>query len=67
MMDRALAAYRYGDIWFDIPARTYSQPKATLKRRVGGARINAFGHKQLFGRAVDLPEEAENDLVNNML
>ena len=41
--------------------------KTTLKRRIDGANINAFGHKQLFGRAADLPGDVENDLVSNML
>lgn len=29
--------------------------------------MNAVGHKQLLGRTADLPEEAENDLVNHVL
>jgi hypothetical protein len=42
-------------------------PKATLKRRIDGTNINAVGHKQLFGRTADLPEEVETDLVNHVL
>jgi hypothetical protein len=42
----------------------YSLLKATLKRRIDGINMNAVGHKQLFGRTADLPEEVEKDLGN---
>jgi hypothetical protein len=67
MMERALAAYRNGDMGLNCAARTYIVPKATLKRRIDGTNINAVGHKQLFGRTADLPEEVENDLVSHVL
>ena len=67
MMERALAAYRNGDMGLNCAARPYSVPKATLKRRIDGTNINAVGHTQLFGRTADLPEEVETDLVNHVL
>jgi hypothetical protein len=41
--------------------------KTTLKRRIDGSNINDFGHEQLSGRAADLPEEVEHDLVSNVV
>ena len=67
MMERALAAYRNGDMGLNCAARPYSVPKATLNRRIDGTNINAVGHKELFGRTADLPEEVEIDLVNHEL
>jgi hypothetical protein len=67
MMERALPAYRNGDMGLNCAAQTYSVPKATLKGRIDGTNINTVGHKQLFGRTAHLPEEVENDLVSNVL
>jgi hypothetical protein len=67
MMERALPDYRNGDMGLNCAARTYSVLKATLKWRTDGTNINAVGHKQLFGRTADLPEEVETDLVNHVL
>jgi len=39
-MDRAMAVYRNGDMGIDTAARTYSEPKAILKRRIDVANIN---------------------------
>ena len=60
MMERALAAYRNGDMGLNCAARTYSVPKATMKRRIDGVNINVIESKQSFGRSVDLPDEIEN-------
>jgi hypothetical protein len=60
-MERALAAYRNGDMALNCAARNYSVQKGTLKRRIDGTNLNAVGHKKLFGRTADLPEEVEND------
>jgi hypothetical protein len=66
-MERALAAYRNGDMALNCAARNYSVPKKTLKRRIDGSNLNAVGHKQFFGCTADLPEEVEYDLLNYVL
>jgi hypothetical protein len=67
MIERALAAYRNGDMGLNCAARTYSVSKETLKRRIDGTNVNTVRHKQLFGRSAHLPEEVETDLVNHVL
>jgi len=66
-MVKALVAYRHGDTGHYIAAQTYSESKATVKRRTDGTNTNAAVHKKLFGRVADLLEGTENDLVNNTL
>ena len=46
-MERALAAYRNGDMALNCAARNYSVQKATLKRRIDGTNLTAGGQKIL--------------------
>ena len=46
-MERALAAYRNGDMGLNCAARNYSVHKATLNRRIDGTNLNAVGHKKI--------------------
>jgi hypothetical protein len=48
-MERALHAFRNGDLDLKAAARTYGVPKATLKRRIDEKK-NATEHTQNFGR-----------------
>lgn len=66
-MERALSAYRNGDMGLNEAARTYQVPKATLSRHLNGNNIKAIEHTQHFGRGADLPQEIEDDLVQHIL
>jgi hypothetical protein len=48
-------------------ARTYSIPKATLKRRFDGKNSCAVGHKQIIGGRRYIPEDIEEELKNHIL
>jgi hypothetical protein len=66
-MERALCAFRNGDMGLNAVARTYVVPKATLKRRIDGKNKNAIEHTQNFGRQCYLPKELEDELVQHIL
>lgn len=66
-MERALSSYRNGVMGLNEAARTFSVPKATLKRRIDGTNNVAKEGNKNFGRCVDLPKEVEEDLVKHIL
>jgi hypothetical protein len=66
-MERAVYAFRNGDMGLNAAARTYGVPKATLKRRIDKKNKNATERAQNFGRPRDLPKELEDDLVRHIL
>ncbi|XP_039294504.1 jerky protein-like [Nilaparvata lugens] len=65
-MERALAAYRNGDIGFNECCRQYGIPKPTLKRHLDGKNITANEGKKSMGRHTTLPPEVEQQLVEHI-
>jgi hypothetical protein len=57
IMEKALAAYRNGDVGLNCKARTYSVPKATLKRQIDGKNINAVGPNGCSDELLTCPKQ----------
>ena len=66
-MERALSALKNGDIGLNAAARTYSVPKATLKRHLDGSNTYAVDGKKVVGSLSDLPPDVEEEIVNHIL
>ena len=65
-LQRAIEAYRNGDIGLNKCAATYGIPKATLKRHFDNANKFANGFKKL-GRSTILPADVELEIHNLVL
>lgn len=66
-MERALAAYRNGDVGFNECCRQYGIPKPTLKRHLDCKNVIANDSTKVLGRTTTLPLETENELVGHIL
>lgn len=66
-MERALSALKNGDMGLNAAARTYSVPKATLKRHFDGSNIYAVDGKKIVGSLSDLPSHVEEEIENHVL
>ncbi|KAG8246138.1 hypothetical protein J6590_091196, partial [Homalodisca vitripennis] len=65
-MERAVAAYRNGDMGFHQCCGLYGIPKPTLKRHLGNKNVNANEGKKAMGRQITLPPDVEQQLVDHI-
>ena len=66
-MERAIVAFRNGDMGLNEVCREYGVPKATLKRHLEGKNNFAVEGKKIIGSLGDLPPEVEKELVDHIL
>ena len=60
-LQRAITAYKNGDMGLNMSSRMYGVPKATLKRHLDGTNKHAKGFKKL-GRNTVLTEDTEKEM-----
>jgi hypothetical protein len=66
-MKRAMNAVKTQTMGLNEAARTYSVPKATLRRHVRRLNIHACDGVKRLGRSSDLPNDVEMDLLQHIL
>jgi hypothetical protein len=65
-MERAISAYRNGDLGFNECCRQYGVPKPTLKRHLDGKNVKANDGTKAMGRHTVLPPDVELQLVDHI-
>lgn len=65
-MERAISAYRNGDMGFNQCCRQYGIPKPTLKRHLDSKNIKANEGTKAMGRHTTLPPDVEKQLVDHL-
>lgn len=65
-MERAISAYRNGDMGFNQCCRQYGIPKPTLKRHLDSKNVKANDGTKAMGRHTTLPPVVEQQLVDHI-
>lgn len=65
-MERAISAYRNGDMGFNNCCRQYGIPKPTLKRHLDGKNVKANYGIKAMGRHTALPPDVELQIVDHI-